>query len=208
MRMPTTLGLSLALLVASPAAMAKQHASAHHHPGHHPEHHPGSSIKLKSPLPPRMRSARRTFAAKRVSARHERAVQRPRSIVYYAAASLPAPDQYIAPARPVGGGQVGRAAWYGNQHVGRLTSSGELLDTVHATAAHRSLPLNSLVRVTNLQNGRSVIVRINDRGPVSRSLLIDMSPRAAAAIDMIDQGIAQVMIEPMAFAGGVGSSSR
>ena len=107
-----------------------------------------------------------------------------------------------------GGGQVGRAAWYGNQHVGRLTSSGERLDTVHATAAHRSLPLHSLVRVTNLQNGRSVIVRINDRGPVSRSLLIDMSPRAAAAIDMIDQGIAQVMIEPVASAGGVGSSSE
>ena len=69
--------------------------------------------------------------------------------------------------------QVGRAAWYGNQHVGRLTASGERLDTVHATAAHRSLPLHSLVRVTNLQNGRSVVVRINDRGPVSRSLLIE-----------------------------------
>lgn len=201
MRMPTTLGLSLALLVAPPAAMAKQHSSAHHHPG--------PSVKLKaSPPSPRMRSARRTSAAKRFTARRERESQQPRSVVQYSGSSLPAPDQYIAPLRAVGAGQVGRAAWYGNHHVGRLTSSGEKLDTVHATAAHRSLPLNSLVRVTNLHNGRSVIVRINDRGPVSRSLLIDMSPRAAAAIDMVDQGIAQVMIEPMVSVGGVGSGAR
>ena len=122
-------------------------------------------------------------------------------------ASLPPPDQYIGPLSVTGRRQVGRAAWYGNRHVGHLTASGERLDTVHATAAHRSLPLNSLVRVTNLHNGRSVVVRVNDRGPVSRSLLIDMSPRAAAAIDMIDEGIAQVMIEPVASAGGVGGSS-
>ena len=63
------------------------------------------------------------------------------------------------------------------------------------------------MRVTNLNNGRSVVVRINDRGPVSRSLLIDMSPSAAAAIDMINEGIAQVMIEPVASAGGVGGSA-
>ncbi len=122
-------------------------------------------------------------------------------------ASLPAVDEYIGPLRAVGQRQVGRAAWYGNQHIGRSTSTGEPLDTVHATAAHRSLPLHSLVRVTNLQNGRSVVVRINDRGPVSRSLLIDMSPRAAAAIDMINAGIAEVMIEPVASAGAVGAST-
>jgi rare lipoprotein A len=122
-------------------------------------------------------------------------------------ASLPAADQYIGPLSVAGRPQVGRAAWYGNQHVGHLTASGEPLDTVHATAAHRSLPLYSLVRVTNLNNGRSVVVRINDRGPVSPSLLIDMSPSAAAAIDMIDDGIAQVMIEPVASAGGIGGSA-
>ena len=121
-------------------------------------------------------------------------------------ASLPAADQYIGPLNVAGRSQVGRAAWYGNHHVGRLTSSGERLDTVHPTAAHRSLPLHSLVRVTNFNNGRSVVVRINDRGPVSPSLLIDMSPSAAAAIDMINQGIARVMIEPVASSGGVGSS--
>jgi rare lipoprotein A len=201
--MPTTLGLSLALLVAPPAAMAKQYSSAHHH------HHAAPNFRLKSASsPPRTRSAKRTSAARRVGARRETVARRPRPIVHDAAASLPAPDQYIGPVHVVGGNQVGRAAWYGNRHVGRLTATGEPLDPVHATAAHRSLPLNSLVRVTNLHNGRSVIVRINDRGPVSHSLLIDMSPRAAAAIDMVDDGIASVMIEPVAFAGGVGSSSR
>lgn len=201
MRMPTTLGLSLALLVAPPAAMAKQHASAHHHVA--------PSVKAKSP-PPRMRHAKRTAAAKRISARRDRVLRRPRSLVYdtgtSTGTSLPPPDRYVGPLHVTGRGQVGRAAWYGNQHVGRLTATGEPLDTVHATAAHRSLPLNSMVRVTNLRNGRSVVVRINDRGPVSRSLLIDMSPRAAADIDMIHDGIARVMIEPVAYVGGVGGS--
>ncbi len=63
--------------------------------------------------------------------------------------------------------EVGRASWYGGRHLGRRTASGERLDSIHNTAAHRSLPLNSLVRVTNLDNGRSVIVRVTDRGPVS-----------------------------------------
>ena len=123
MRMPTTLGLSLALLVAPPAAMAKQHASAHHHAA--------PSVKLNaSPPPPRTRSAKKTAVAKRVGTRRERerAAQRPRSIaqypgmqypgVQYAGSSLPSPDQYIAPATVTGQGQVGRAAWYGNRHIG------------------------------------------------------------------------------------------
>jgi rare lipoprotein A len=199
MRMPTTLGLSLALLVASPAAMAKQHPPVHHHKA--------TSFKAKAVSPVRATCARKVTATRRTGAKRDKVAQRSRGIVRRTA-SLPPADQYIGPVQVTGRGQVGRAAWYGNQHVGRLTSSGERLDTVQATAAHRSLPLHSLVRVTNLQNGRSVIVRINDRGPVSPSLLIDMSPRAAAAIDMIDQGIAQVIVEPVSSAAGVGSSSE
>jgi peptidoglycan lytic transglycosylase len=197
MRMPTTLGLSLALLVVSSAAMAKHNSSA--------PNHTAASLKMKAATPDRARSARKT-AARRVGGKREKAVQQSRDLVQDTA-SLPPPDQYIGPLSVTGRRQIGRAAWYGNRHVGRLTASGERLDTVHATAAHRSLPLHSLVRVTNLNNGRSVVVRVNDRGPVSPSLLIDMSPRAAAAIDMIDDGIAQVMIEPVASAGGVGGSS-
>jgi rare lipoprotein A len=198
MRLPTTLGLSLALLVASSVAMAKQNPSS--------DHHAGVSSKSKPAPQAKARSANKAAAPRRGATKRKHVAHRSRSAVRHTA-SLPAVDEYIGPVRAAGQRQVGRAAWYGNQHVGRLTSSGEPLDTVHATAAHRSLPLHSLVRVTNLRNGRSVVVRINDRGPVSRSLVIDMSPRAAAAIDMINNGIAEVMIEPVAFAGAVGASA-
>jgi rare lipoprotein A len=101
----------------------------------------------------------------------------------------------LAAVKPIGPRQVGRAAWYGGNYIGRHTTSGELLDTVHATAAHRDLPFNTLVRVTNLHNGRSVVVRITDRGPVSPTLLIDMSPKAAEELAMKDAGIVPVAIE-------------
>jgi rare lipoprotein A (peptidoglycan hydrolase) len=71
-------------------------------------------------------------------------------------------EQKMVQVQTVGPRQVGSAAWYGGRYVGRRTSSGERLDRVHATAAHRDLPLNTLVRVTNLDNGRSVVVRITD----------------------------------------------
>jgi rare lipoprotein A len=198
MRMPKTLGLSLALLVASSVAMAKQNPSSHSQTG--------VSSKAKPAPQANARCTSKPAATRRSGAKRKHIVHRSRSTARHTA-SLPAADEYIGPVRVTGQRQVGRAAWYGNQHVGRLTSSGEPLDTVRATAAHRSLPLHSLVRVTNLQNGRSVVVRINDRGPVSRSLVIDMSPRAAAAIDMINDGIAEVMIEPVASAGAVGTSA-
>jgi rare lipoprotein A len=198
MRMPKTLGLSLALLVMSSAAMAKQNPPAHHQTA--------PSFKVKSVPSAKARSAKKPSAAKRASAKRKKAVQRSRGTVRRTV-SLPAADQYIGPLRVTGQGQAGRAAWYGTKHVGRRTASGEPLDTVNATAAHRSLPLHSLVRVTNLENGRSVVVRINDRGPFSPSLLIDMSPRAAAAIDMINAGIVDVVVEPVASAGGIGDSA-
>jgi rare lipoprotein A len=199
MRMPKTLGLSLALLIASSAAMAKQN--------HATQQNAAPSVKAKSAAPAKARSAKKPSAAKRATAKRGKAVQRSRGTVRRAASS-PAADQYIGPLRSTGQSQVGRAAWYGNQHIGRPTASGEPLDTVNATAAHRTLPLHSLVRVTNLDNGRSVVVRINDRGPFKRSVMIDMSPRAAATLDMIQAGIVNVMIEPMASAGGVGGSAR
>lgn len=97
--------------------------------------------------------------------------------------------------RCVGKPETGTAAWYGGRYLGRRTTSGERLDTIHATAAHRTLPLNSLARVTNLRNGRSVVVRVTDRGPVSDDLLIDMSPRAADELHMKDAGLAPVRVE-------------
>jgi rare lipoprotein A (peptidoglycan hydrolase) len=105
------------------------------------------------------------------------------------------PDRKIAQVKAIGPCQLGSAAWYGGRYVGRPTSSGMLLDQTHATAAHRTLPLNTLVRVTNLNNGLSVIVRITDRGPVSERLLIDVSPKAADELAMKTAGIVPVSIE-------------
>ncbi len=103
------------------------------------------------------------------------------------------PNQMLV--RPIGKSQTGTAAWYGGHYVGQRTSSGERLDSIHPTCAHRTLPLNSLARVTNLKNGRSVVVRVTDRGPVSTSLLIDMSPRAADDLRMKEAGLVPVRVE-------------
>jgi len=81
--------------------------------------------------------------------------------------------------------------------VGGRTASGEILDSVTFTAAHRSLPLASYAKVTNLDTSRAVVVKINDRGPYTRGRIIDLSPRAADALDMKRAGVAAVIIEPL-----------
>ncbi|MEA3000824.1 MAG: rare lipoprotein [Sphingomonadales bacterium] len=89
----------------------------------------------------------------------------------------------------------GQASYYGRELAGNRTSSGERFNPMAMTAAHRTLPLGTLLRVTNLANGRSVIVRVNDRGPFVRSRLIDVSLGAAREIGMVAQGRAQVRLE-------------
>ena len=91
--------------------------------------------------------------------------------------------------------QAGTASWYGPWHHGRRTANGERFDQNAMTAAHPTLPLGTLVRVTNLQNGRTVKVRINDRGPYARGRVIDLSKAAAAALGFKEQGITPVAIE-------------
>jgi rare lipoprotein A len=88
----------------------------------------------------------------------------------------------------------GVASWYGPKFHGRPTSSGEIFDMHQFTAAHRSLPLPTYARVTNLSNGRSVTVRINDRGPFKDNRLIDLSFAAARELDMINVGTTQVEV--------------
>jgi rare lipoprotein A len=112
-------------------------------------------------------------------------------------ARVATPDSYLASVHPNGRSQIGKAAWYGL--VGNYTASGERLDTVTATAAHRSLPLSSYARVTSLDSGRSVVVKINDRGPQPRRFIIDLSPRAADELDMRRAGVAAVIVEPVVF---------
>lgn len=90
--------------------------------------------------------------------------------------------------------QRGLASWYGPGFHGEPTAQGELFDMHALTAAHRSLPLGTRVRVTNLENGRSVVVRINDRGPYKRGVIIDLSRRAAGQIGMIRDGRVRVEV--------------
>lgn len=92
----------------------------------------------------------------------------------------------------------GLASWYGPGFHGRLTANGEQFNQYELTAAHRSLPFGTTVRVTNTNNGRSVIVRINDRGPFSGGRIIDLSVAAAQEIGMISSGVAQVKVEVLA----------
>ena len=90
---------------------------------------------------------------------------------------------------------VGEASWYGPKFHGRTTASGEPFDMGALTAAHRTLPFGTLVRVTAKRTGRSVIVRINDRGPFAGNRVIDLSRAAAAEIGLVRRGVGQVSIE-------------
>ena len=89
----------------------------------------------------------------------------------------------------------GNASWYGRKFHGRATSNGERYDMFALTAAHRSLPLPTWLRVTNLDNGRSTIVRVNDRGPFHEDRILDLSYGAAVKLGFADQGVAPVRIE-------------
>ncbi len=91
--------------------------------------------------------------------------------------------------------QTGIASWYGPQFHGKKTANGEIFDMNDLTAAHKTLQIPSIVRVTNLENGRSVVVRINDRGPFKRGRVIDMSKRAAEILQFKNQGTARVKIQ-------------
>jgi rare lipoprotein A len=91
--------------------------------------------------------------------------------------------------------QVGTASWYGSYFQGKDTASGEAYNMYDFTAAHPTLPLGTYVRVTNLRNGRAVVVRVNDRGPVVDGRIIDMSYGAAQALGMKSRGLQQVRLD-------------
>lgn len=193
MPMRQRIGLSLAMLMISTAALAAT---------------PRKNASEPLIQPPAGRSAGKSRGARRTahrrpaghvhaSARHARRWRRERARSYEDAAvqsgsgtAAYQPAVLDAAGRP----QIGEAAWYGLE--GGRTASGERMDDSRATAAHRSLPLLSYARVTNLRNGRSVVVEINDRGPMSHRFVIDLSPRAAHEIGM--SGVAPVEVQPVA----------
>jgi rare lipoprotein A len=91
--------------------------------------------------------------------------------------------------------QIGTASWYGSYFQGRATASGEPYDMYDLTAAHPALPLGSWVRVTNLRNGRAVVVRINDRGPIVPGRIIDLSYNTARVLHFGSQGLQRVRLD-------------
>lgn len=107
------------------------------------------------------------------------------------AVSAPAHGIMPTPSTPV----IGTASWYGPGFQGRLTANGERFDQEELTAAHRSLPFGTRLRVTNQTNGKSVIVRVNDRGPYVGKRVIDLSRGAAKKIGLVKSGTGRVKLE-------------
>jgi len=99
--------------------------------------------------------------------------------------------------------EIGVASWYGLPFHGRKTANGEVYDMHGMTAAHPTLPLPSVARVTNLENGKSITVRINDRGPFAKKRIIDLSRRAAWELGFKDQGTTEVEVVYLGLADGL-----
>src|ERR1700746_2010694 len=102
----------------------------------------------------------------------------------------------------------GRASWYGDDFHGRLTANGEVFDMGSLTAAHPTLPMPCYARVTNLSNGKSLVVRVNDRGPYHGDRLIDVSNKAAELLEFKGNGVAKVRVEYVGRAPLEGSDDR
>ena len=192
MPMRRTMGISLAFLMISAGAIAKTPDKT---TSHHPGHPHGKFTKAEARHGKARLSSCEAGHTRAHAHRGGRAQYRHLDADSAGPGGGPA-DAYLGPVHPIGNSEIGTAAWY--NWVGRRTASGEVLDAVTATAAHRSLPLASYARVTNLDNGHSIIVKINDRGPWRRRFIIDLSPRAADELSVRQTGVAAVMVEPVA----------
>lgn len=107
------------------------------------------------------------------------------------------PDRPVAPAEPAAPVQTGVASYYAPELAGKTTASGEPHEPNALTAAHRSLPLGATAKVTNTENGRSVTVEVNDRGPYAKNRILDLSRKAAERLGFKHDGVAQVAVQPL-----------
>src|SRR5436305_15132759 len=193
MAMRQTIGISLACLMMSTGAIAKTPGKGPSPP--HPGQLQGKLVKAE------IWHGKARFSSCGADA-HAHARSRDADTDSAESPGGPA-DAYLGPVHTIGKSEIGRAAWY--NWVGSRTASGEILDWVTPTAAARSLPLASYAKVTNLDTGRAVVVKINHRGPYRRRFSIDLPPRAAEQIGVVRSGIAAVSVEPLA--GGRASNS-
>jgi rare lipoprotein A len=136
------------------------------------------------------------------------ACQSPQSVPPPEPVALTPPPPPAEPPKPSLYAAEGKASWYGDFHHGRKTASGEPFDKEAMTAAHRSLPLDTRVRVTNLENGRSVELVVNDRGPYVDGRLIDVSEAAARRLGFRADGVAQVRVEELPPVGRTAARSE
>ena len=120
------------------------------------------------------------------------------------APAISKPSATIPETKPVA---TGKASWYGPGFHGKKTASGEIFDDAKLTAAHKTLPMGSKAKVTNLKNGKSVKVEINDRGPYVADRVIDLSQAAAHALGMIDRGVVPVRVDLIAEETGMNGSA-
>lgn len=111
-------------------------------------------------------------------------------------------------ATPAAAQNVWHTSYYGAELSGRKTASGERFNPGGLTAAHRTLPFGTQLRLTNVRNGRSVVVRVNDRGPFVRGRMLDVSRGAAFALGFVGQGTAQLRVEPMSAKAKLAAESR
>ena len=139
-----------------------------------------------------------THTAKRVSKAREEIEKPVYKEVYKIGDPYQIKDVWYYPAVDYDYDETGIASWYGEKFHGRRTANGGVYDMNDLTAAHRSLPLPSMVRVTNLENGRSMILKVNDRGPYARGRIIDLSRRSAQLLGSLKQGTARVRVQILA----------
>jgi rare lipoprotein A len=198
-----TIGISLALLMASAGAMANTpEKTSSYHPAPPPNAEPGKSPNRSGKARLSQRKSQPRSSGRLVFHHAVRHWHRHPGADDLASTNNDFPDPQWGPMHVTGAPQIGQAAWY--DLVGYRTSSGEHLDASTPTAAHRSLPLGSCAKVTDLDTGHSIIVKINDRGPYSRRFIIDLSPRAAQELGMLHAGVAAVAVEPMASGDAAG----
>ena len=115
---------------------------------------------------------------------------------------------YYPTTTQIGKKYIGIASWYGPNFHGKKTSNGEVYDMHKFTSAHKTLPMNTMVKVTNLSNQKSITVRINDRGPFVKDRIIDLSFAGAKALDVYDHGTTQVELEILGFSNLANASAN